>query len=81
METLDELYASVRALIAELRDAGHEDAAVRLRAGMDGATSGEILENLWFALREVRPAAPEVARVDDALAFVDRALGPPGPGR
>jgi hypothetical protein len=81
METLDELYASVRVLIAELREAGHEDAAARLRAGMDGTTSGEVLENLWFALREVRPEVPEVDRVDDALAFIDRALGPPERGR
>jgi hypothetical protein len=81
METLDELYASVRVLIAELTEAGHADAAARLRGGMDGTTSGEVLENLWFALREVRPEVPDIDRVDDALAFVDRALGPPGRGR
>jgi hypothetical protein len=77
VKTLDELYAFVSVLDGDLRLSGHDRLAERLDSALNGSTSGEILEGLWFALQEVPQNYVGGDSVADALGFIQSALGPP----
>lgn len=76
MDTANELYRFVRALIDELRVTGYEALALRLESALNGTTSGEILDGLWFSLQDARGLSLGSDSVVDALEFIRHTLGP-----
>lgn len=77
MDTLAQLYSYVRELIGQLERTGQTDLADRLSTAMGGSTSGEILEGLWFGLKELREQNIGGQDVADAIRYIERTLGPP----
>jgi hypothetical protein len=77
MDNLSDLYGYVRCLIADLAESNRSTFADQLSVALGGTTSGEILEGLWFALREVDAAGFDYLGIADAVAYIERTLGPP----
>lgn len=77
MNTLTDLYDYVRSLIAALNESQHSALASRLSAALGDSTSGEILESLWFVLKDVQQQSRGGTQVGDAIAYIERVLGPP----
>jgi hypothetical protein len=77
MDTLSDLYAYVRSLIAALNESQHSTLGSRLSGALGGSTSGEILEGLWFVLKDVQQQGLGGGQVGDAIAYIERVLGPP----
>ena len=77
MKSIWEFYAFVEELIPDLREAGESAAADRVdRALRGGATSGEILGDLWIAMNGLEDGAVDSEGVRNGLAFIRNALGP-----
>lgn len=77
MNTLSDLYGSVRALIETLNECQNSALAGRLSAALGGSTSGEILGGLWPVLKDVQQQDLGGDQVSDAIAYIERVLGPP----
>jgi hypothetical protein len=77
MNTLTDLYAYVRSLIENLNDSQYPVLGSRLSDALGGSTSGEILENLLPVLTDVRLRHLSNHQVDEAIAYIERVLGPP----
>jgi hypothetical protein len=80
MKTLAEFYEYVEQLLPRLRSTGQSVLGDTVETALrGGATSSEILGNLWFALGRVRDSGIDEPRIGEALAFIERTLGPPRP--
>jgi hypothetical protein len=82
IESLTDLYRYARALADDLRRGPESDLAPGIDVALAGTTSGEILGNLWFVLREVQQRNPELAStvvsdLAESIAFIEQVLGPP----
>ena len=64
-------------MVVELRQRGLEKAAVAVDVALGGSTSGEILEQLWFAFLDVERLIGKTPGLEEALGYINRVLGPP----